>query len=568
VSAPATVAPDTTARAADAVAGPAPAAAPPAWIRRAPLLAALLGALVYAPSLGGGFLYDDLHVVVGNRHIRDLRALGSVLGYEPARPLLGLVWALNYAAGGQEPWSYHVVNMLFHIVNAALVASLFLWMARRRGLGPEPAALGAALFAVTPMAAETVAYVSSRSTALCALFMLASLRLAGDALVQASRTRAAGALACALLGLATKEEAAALPLLLLLLERFFVAGEPSAGARFRAGLHAAFWALPLLGLAARAVVTGALLPGGAVPAGTYLLTQLAAFPLYFLRALVPLDPALYREHPVAPWPPDASTLAGLAGTAALVTAALAGRRRWPLWSFAIGWLSAALLPSSSLVALNEMVVDHRAYLGGAGVLFAGAGVLWRLGGWRLAAVVLALLAARAVHYEWVLADPVRAWTDAARRTPRSPAVRLNLSEAYLAAGDPRAEPELWAAVSLAPSDPRPWTNLGALYLQQGRIEDAEGAMRRAAALTPGDARIRNNLATILRAQGRDAEAIAELEAAVAADPRLAQPRIELAELLLRHGRPEEARAQLQQAMRLEIDEEDARAIQAVRERLR
>ncbi len=38
--------------------------------------------------------------------------------------------------------------------------------------------------------------------------------------------------------------------------------------------------------------------------GLYMLTQWAAFPLYFLRALVPMDPALYRYHPPASWPPE------------------------------------------------------------------------------------------------------------------------------------------------------------------------------------------------------------------------------------------------------------------------
>ena len=135
-------------------------------------------------------------------------------------------WALNYALAGLRPWPYHLVNVLLHAGNAALVASLFLWMAGRRpgSDGRGAAALGACLFAASPMAAETVAYVSSRSTALATLFGLASLRLAVGALDGSGR-RLVLAVALYLAALATKEEAAAVPLLLLLLDYFFVAGQ-------------------------------------------------------------------------------------------------------------------------------------------------------------------------------------------------------------------------------------------------------------------------------------------------------------------------------------------------------
>ena len=141
----------------------------------APALAAAVALLVYAPSLAGGFLYDDIAILVDNRRIQDLGHIGTVLRYEPARPLLGLTWALNYAVAGTRPWPYHLVNVLIHAANAALLASLFAWVARRSAgrvtLGA--ASFAACFFAATPMAAETVAYVASRSSALATLWALA-----------------------------------------------------------------------------------------------------------------------------------------------------------------------------------------------------------------------------------------------------------------------------------------------------------------------------------------------------------------------------------------------------------
>ena len=544
------------------------------WLSRHPsLVAALVGAIVYLPSLAGGLLYDDVAILVDNRRIQDLGQLGTVLRYEPARPIMGLVWALNYAAAGLTPWPYHLVNVALHAANAALVAALFAWMARRSsrpGDAPDLAAAtyAACLFAATPMAAETVAYVASRSTALAALFGLATLR-AGIALLDgAPRSRLVAAIGLLLLALLTKEEAAAVPILLLLLDLVFVARWDARDLRRRAWIHVPLLALPVLGLIARRVVTGAWLPEAVVPRASYLITQGAAFPRYVLRTLVPLDPAFFRGDAIATWPPGPVTIAWGLTSLGLLAFAVAGRRRWPLWSLGILWLAVGLLPSSSIVPLGEMVVDHRAYLGAAGLLFALGQLVWARGGPPLAVALLVLLAARSYHYEWVLADPVRAWEDAVGRAPRSADARRALADAYAAKGDPRAEAALREAVRLEPRDARSWANLGVLYAQSGRLAEAAEALRSAVVADPGDARLHDNLGLVLQALGRTEEAIAAYEAARTARPALASPRIRLAALLVERGEKARALALLDEAAGLEIDPQDAAALEDLRSRAR
>ncbi len=82
---------------------------------------------------------------------------------------------------------------------------------------------------------------------------------------------------------------------------------------------------------------------------TYLVTQWAAFPLYLVRAIVAVRSAFYRYHPPAAWPPDAFTIGW--GLVALVVAALAFRfrREAPEWSCAVACcrrVAACRLPSS------------------------------------------------------------------------------------------------------------------------------------------------------------------------------------------------------------------------------
>jgi tetratricopeptide (TPR) repeat protein len=522
-------------------------------------LAAAIAVLVYLPSLAGGFLYDDHRVVLNNRALGS-GSLTAILLAEPARPLLGLSWALSHAVSGFEPWSYHLVNVLLHGTNAALLAGLFAWMARRAGSpAPERVALvGACLFAASPLAAETAGYVASRSTALATSFVLASLRVVVGLFDAPSRRRQAVALGLLLLGLASKEEAAALPLLLLLLDYFLVADQRGRAVLSRARLHGPFLALPMLGLLARAVATDAWLPEPESPRSAFLATQLAVFPAYLLRALAPLDPAFYRGQPAVGWPPQLWAVGGFLGAAACAGLAVAGRRRWPLAALAVAWMAACLAPSSSIQPLKEMVVDHRAYLGSAGVVFAFAAALVRTGRTALLAPLLALWALVAVRYQWVLGDPVRAWQDAVRRAPHASEAWRALGDARATCGDPLAEDAYRRAVALAPRDPAVWTNLGAYLIQARRLSEAAEALRRASNLVPRDARIHDNLAMVLAALGRDEEAALHLEAAVAGVPVLAQPRIALAERLVRRGEAARARALLEEAARLPLDaiEED------------
>jgi protein O-mannosyl-transferase len=557
-------------RAATAAASAEPAApASSTWVRRAPLVAAAVALVVYLPSVRGGFLYDDQSVLLDNRGIRDLGSPAQVFRSDPSRPVLALSWALNHAAFGLAPWSYHLANVAIHAANAALLASLFAWMAARSGRRqPGPSALlGACLFAATPMAAETAGYVSSRSTALAALFMLASLRLAATVLERFGLARLAGALALFVLAAGTKEDAAALPLLLLLLDYFFVAGGRASDVWRRARMHAGFLLLPALGLAARRAATGAWLPPAALDRGRYLATQVAAYPLYLARAVIPVDPAFYRGHPPAVLPPDTATVLGWAAALAVAAAAVFWRRRFPDWSFAAAWMGACLLPSSSIVPLKEMVVDHRAYLGGAGIAYALGGLLWRPGRGPVMIGLLAVLAAGAVRYERILSDPVRAWEDATLRAPLSSEAWRALGDAYAQRGDLRAEEALRKASFLDPGDGRTWANLGAFYVETGRLVEAEEAMRRASQALPWDAHIHDNRGMILQALGREDEAAHAYQSAVAATPALAQPRIHLAAILARRGDRRRARALLEEASRLEVDAEEADAITALQQQL-
>jgi Flp pilus assembly protein TadD len=213
-----------------------------------------------------------------------------------------------------------------------------------------------------------------------------------------------------------------------------------------------------------------------------------------------------------------------------------------------------------------MVVDHRAYLGGAFALVLLARLLLRPRSAVLVVASLLLLAGLSVRYERILGDPVRAWEDAVARAPGAPEAQRGLAEAYARRGDPRAEATLEAAVRLDPKDAQSWTNLGVRYAETGRYAESIEAFSAAARAAPQDARIHDNLGLLLRGVGRVDEARRAFETAARLDPRLASARINLAEILVERGDPAGARRLVDEAARLEIDAEDAKRIEAVRAR--
>jgi tetratricopeptide (TPR) repeat protein len=168
--------------------------------------------LVYGDSLENQFTQDDELYVVHNERVSSPSIRGL---FEPIkvtnlfRPVTFSTFALNWAAGGAQPFGYHLVNLLLHAA-----VTLLLYLLLEALLEPRPQArtvafVAALLFAVHPIHAEAVASVVGRSELLAGGFLLAAWLLH-------LRDRQISALICFLLALLSKESAVVfLPLALI-----------------------------------------------------------------------------------------------------------------------------------------------------------------------------------------------------------------------------------------------------------------------------------------------------------------------------------------------------------------
>jgi Flp pilus assembly protein TadD len=139
---------------------------------------ALTAALYFPSSLENGFTryWDDETIVVQNQDIRELswehlKNMFTRSYYDMYCPVKILSHTLDYHLFELNPAGYHLMSLLYHLLNILLVFTLIRVM-----LKSTPAALLAALvYAIHPLAVETVSWVTGRGDLLYALFAFPAL---------------------------------------------------------------------------------------------------------------------------------------------------------------------------------------------------------------------------------------------------------------------------------------------------------------------------------------------------------------------------------------------------------
>jgi len=188
------------------------------------LAIAMLGFVAHASSLNYGFVFDERILITENPAVHDLANLRPILveKFWPGpirgvyyRPAITLSYAINYAMAEDQPWIYHLTNVLAHAGACVVICLLLIKLLRRESV----ALVAAVIFAIHPVHAESVTWIPGRTDVFATLFMasawLALLyrRDAGNAAAKVALTAALWALT--LFALGAKEIAVALPLLII-----------------------------------------------------------------------------------------------------------------------------------------------------------------------------------------------------------------------------------------------------------------------------------------------------------------------------------------------------------------
>ena len=487
------------------------------WLARRPLVilaaAALAVVAAYAPSLRGPFLFDDLSEIVDNPAIRTLLPPWRPMfegGELPHRPIPYLSFAANYQVGRLlaavfgtaplDPLPFHAVNVAIHLLNGWLlfhVVGMLLARHRSDGIGsvstPLVAAIAAAVWLVHPLQSQAVSYVYQRIELLAACAALATCAafLKAAASAHPFRWIAAAAVACGL-GMACKEWVVVVPPLMLLLDRVFLATSWRDVVARRGGWHLAlFTTWPIL--FAVVVLERHRYPEAGFSAGqslVYAANQPLVILWYLSRLVIPaglsIDHGAVLRRDI--FGRDAWLLLPTSAALALAVWAMVGLPRRPVVAFSILTFLLLLAPTSSMMPVQDVCVEHRMYLAAAIPLTAAvvAAASRTQAVLPVAAVAVMVLAAATAARNTVYRTPLAAWHDAVVKSGGS-SRSLSRYGTELSKLDRHEEAvaACAAAVERNPVNPVPYSALAAALLNAEAPERA-AAVCRAGLATAGD----------------------------------------------------------------------------------
>ena len=454
-----------------------------------------------AAGLAGGFVLDDLPLIVDNVRLHELGAIpghfSSTLwpdrpGLALYRPLTQTLWTLLWHAGGGAPFVFH----LFNLVAGAVVPLLLLLLLRGLRVGPAAALAAALLFAAMPIHTEATASVVGSAELLAAGFGLGSVL----ALVRGRDWLAILLFVPAVL---SKEHAAA-----LIVVGWMVAG-PGRMRRWKTGVAAALVLLTAYWLRSRVadgwpVVPVIDNPASILPAGPRVLTAPWVQCLYVWKTFLPITLSAdysYKQIPLVMGMADPRAWAGLA--LVTVSAAALWRARPPVRGLVVAYWALALPTANLLVPVGTVMGERLAYLPSAALAgLAGLGLAAAVrskprAAWTLLALFLLVFGARSTArtLDWRSADVF--YPRLVETSPGS-AKSHYFYGAYLAArgNDQGAVAAYDRAIAIFPAYTEAFHNRGNALARLGKFDQAAASYQIVLRFDPGHAGARQNLAAI------------------------------------------------------------------------
>ena len=555
----------------------------PSWFHRDWLWALILMLSVistYAPVWKAGFVWDDETILTANPCIvgpLGLKEIWTTPAADICPLTLTTFWA-EHALWGLNPLPYHLANVLLH----GACAILLWWVLRR--LRVQGAWLGAALWALHPIAVESVAWITEMKNTESGVFFLLSILFLARCLGakdvcgpdRSSRSYVLGLLFAAL-AMAAKSSTVILPVAFCscvwwMGGRWCWRNVAKATPIFLMAIAATGLSIWTQGLQLATVTDPQLVrtwPERLTAAGN-------AVWFYLGKLLWP--------HPLVAIYPPSQIFAGrwlpyltLPGMIVMLSIFWLRGRSGGAGSracfFAFAYFLVALLPILGLfptaIFRLSLVFDHLQYLASIGPLaLAGAGLVllsnsivpkkqWLQA--TLCASLLFTLGMVSLRRTLVYASNQTFWTDTLVKNPDCWTGLNNLGRALLEKGQVHeALEQFQKALEINPGNVDTRNNLGNALLQRGKLDEAIAQYRKALEINPSYPEVHYNFANALVQKGEFEEAVVEFQKALEINPGYADAHYNFGNALLQKGKLDEAVVEFQKALEINPGYADAR----------
>lgn len=542
------------------------------------LLIVALSLAVYGNTLDNGFVYDDVGQVLRNEWIKDIKHIPEIFSsnvwkFEGMqsnyyRPLMHVVYMLNYFLFGLRPWGFHLVNIMTHAGVSILV---FLIAARlpeeSRSASPSPSwappFIAAMLFAAHPIHTEAVAWVAGLPELAFSLFSLLSLYL----YILSKGKKSATVLPVLsvlsyVFAVLFKETALIFPLILLAYDAIF--REP--GQPLRVLNYVPYLAVIGLYLMVRVSVLGNFVPiqrYGGLSTYQYAINILPLFTDYLGKLILPVNLNAYHVfHPL-------TSILEVKGILSLVISSVFVVFAWIMMKkdktafFGLTLIVLPLLPVLYVSGVGENTFAERyLYLPSFGFsLLLVSGVI-RLAKQRWSPLLvigltaaLGLYCLGTVQRNTIWKSDLSLWTDTAKKSPDSFVPQEALGDALLNEGwTDEAIECLQAVLRKKPDFLEAHYNIGVAYGKKGLNDEAIRHFQAAIALRPDLVKAHSNLALAYQKKGLMDKVIEQYQTVVSLKPDSLDAHNNLAIAYGEAGKIDQAIEQFLDALRLKPDD--------------
>ncbi len=546
----------------------------------------LVSLAVYFNALSGVFVYDDNYQIVDNPWLRDMRNIPKIFStnvwsfqsgptiLDYYRPLMHIVYMLNYHLFGLKPWGFHLVNILFHCGVSVLVFLVIrrLLPEHRATVSPvylSPPFLAAMLFALHPIHTEAVTWIAGLPDVACTFFYLMSFYLYISFRDGARKGSLLSILSFAAATL-FKEPALTLPVLLIAYDYLVKKSDET----ILAGIKRY---IPYVVVSGVYLLVRSYALGGFAPIvfhadlSTYqlIINVLPLFKEYLTGLFWPFNLNFWHTfHPLSSLLEAQGTISAVVAVLFIIVAVIAYRKNKLLF-FGLLLVVLPLVPVFYIKAISmKPFAERYLYLPSVGFVFIPAIFLsWAREKLPGAAknitivfiVIVGLYTVGTITRNNVWQNSLNLWSDTVKKSPDSADAHNSLGLAYQSQGQlDRAAAEFQTASRLMPDYAEAHNNLGLAYQSQGQLDRAVAEFQTALRLKPAYAEAHYNLGIAYASQSQLDRAMAEFQAALRLKPDLAEAHNNLGIAYGSQGQLDRAVVEFQTALRLKPDLAEAR----------
>ncbi|MBI5049034.1 MAG: tetratricopeptide repeat protein [Deltaproteobacteria bacterium] len=478
---------------------------------------------VYANTLFNGFVYDDNDQILENLWIRDIRHLPDILfssvwsflkDRQPSvyyyRPMMYLIYLVEYRLFGPNPGGWHLVNIILHAVNGImvfLIASMLLLpssLSRPDRLSPAdtnnllPAFMAAIIFVIHPINSEAVAWISAVPELSFTLFSLIAFYIYMKSSVKGRGAEVASScLLSALflfLALLSKETAIMFPVLILAYDYLLLRPPANHPQKIPYPIFRRY--LPYMFVIGVYISIRTYVLWDMVlqrPERTYLnnlqyiINTLFLIGQYFTKLLYPIDLNAFHDFRPVQSILELLDITSLPVVLSYLLLLYGTRKKGRLTFFTLAWIIIALMPALYTLGITVNPFTERyLYLPSVGfviLLIAGLIGIGQLSTLTNKAaicitiaiflIVIGLYTTETVKRNYIWKNDITLWTDTVKKSPDSSTAHYNLGVVYQNKGLlEEAKKEYKESLRLSPIAADAHYQLGRIYTSQYLLDSA------------------------------------------------------------------------------------------------